>query len=117
MAADQSPFKKDKQSHWRYFFGRPAAFYVGPQKMAEAMQFQVIYIAMTRVRRGHYRARFELLAEPTHDRGGSLILDRYIDAVERSIRAQPETWLWSNRKWKHRPPPASSDEAAAEEGI
>src|SRR5690606_35358114 len=114
-AADQSPFKKDKQRHWHDFLGEPAAFYLGPQKLDEAMQFPVIYIAMTKLRRGYYRATFELLAEPPHAKGGSAIIDAYIEAVERSIRAQPETWLWSNRKWKHQAPTAASIED--EEGI
>ncbi len=102
MLADQAPFKRDKR-YWHDFFGRPASFYFGPQKIAEATQYPVIYAAMTKPRRGHYRARFEILAQPPHEKGGSAILDRYIAAVERAIRAQPEIWLWSNRKWKHKP--------------
>lgn len=103
MLADQAPFKRDKR-YWRSFFGRPGSFYLGPQKIAEATQYPVVFVAMTKLRRGHYSARFEVLAEPPHAKGGFAILDRYVDAVERAVRAQPETWMWSNRKWKHRPP-------------
>lgn len=101
MLADQAPFKRDKR-YWHDFFGRPASFYFGPQKIAEATQYPVIYAAMTKPRRGHYRARFEILAQPPYAKGGSAIIDSYIGAVERAIRAQPETWLWTNRKWKHK---------------
>jgi KDO2-lipid IV(A) lauroyltransferase len=104
MVADQAPFKKDKQRYWRDFLGRPAAFYLGPQKLAEAFQMPVFYVSMRCIGRGHYRARLELLGAPPHPRGGSEILDSYIEAVERSVSAQPHTWLWSNRKWKHKPP-------------
>jgi len=103
MLADQAPFKRDKR-YWRTFFGRPGSFYLGPQKIAEATQYPVVFVAMTKLRRGYYSARFEVLAEPPHSKGDFAILDRYIDAVENAIRAQPETWMWSNRKWKHRPP-------------
>lgn len=103
MLADQAPFKRDKR-YWHEFLGRPGSFYLGPQKIAEASQYPVIYVAMVKTRRGHYNARFEVLAQPPHAKGGHDILDRYIAAVERAIRAQPETWLWSNRKWKHKPP-------------
>jgi KDO2-lipid IV(A) lauroyltransferase len=102
MLADQAPFKRDKR-YWHDFFGRPASFYFGPQKIAEATQYPVIYAAMTKPRRGHYRARFEILALPPHAKGGHAILDSYIVAVERAIRAQPEIWMWTNRKWKHKP--------------
>jgi KDO2-lipid IV(A) lauroyltransferase len=103
MLADQAPFKRDKR-YWHTFFSRPASFYLGPQKIAEATQYPIVFVSMTKLRRGHYSARFEVLAEPPHSKGDFAILDRYIDAVEHAIRAQPETWMWSNRKWKHRPP-------------
>lgn len=103
MVADQAPFKKDKR-YWRDFLGSPASFYFGPQKIAELTQHPVFYVRMLRERRGHYRVHFELLAEPPHPKDDHAILDRYIDAVAAAVRAQPETWLWSNRKWKHLPP-------------
>lgn len=103
MLADQAPFKRDKR-YWHNFFGRPASFYLGPQRVAEVTQAPVIFASMTKLRRGHYSAHFEILAEPPHAKRGLEILDRYIDAIERTIRAQPETWMWSNRKWKHQPP-------------
>lgn len=103
MLADQAPFKRDKR-YWHPFLGRPGSFYMGPQKIAEASQYPVIYVAMVKTRRGHYDAHFEVLAQPPHAKGGHDVLDRYIGAVERSIRAQPQTWLWSNRKWKHKMP-------------
>ncbi|HSB94879.1 MAG TPA: lysophospholipid acyltransferase family protein [Spongiibacteraceae bacterium] len=105
MLADQAPFKRDKR-YWHDFFGRPASFYFGPQKIVEATQYPTVYVAMTKLRRGHYRAHFEVLAQPPIAKGGFAVLDSYIAALERSIRAQPETWFWSNRKWKHVPPTA-----------
>ena len=107
MLADQAPFKRDKR-YWHTFFGRPGSFYLGPQTIAEATQYPVVFVAMTKQRRGHYSARFEILAEPPIEKGDFSMLDRYIAAVERAIRAQPETWLWSNRKWKQRPPEDST---------
>jgi len=103
MLADQAPFKKDRMS-WHWFLNRPAAFYLGPQTIAEATQYPVIFVHTTRRRLGHYDAHFEVLARPPIARDGSEVLDAYVDAVERAIRRQPETWLWSNRKWKHDPP-------------
>ncbi len=103
MLADQAPFKRDKR-YWRMFLNRPGSFYLGPQKIAEATQYPVIFVTMTKHNRGHYSARFDLLAEAPIEKGGFAVLDSYIDAVERAVRAQPETWMWSNRKWKHSPP-------------
>ncbi len=110
MLADQAPFKRDKR-YWHDFFGRPASFYLGPQKIAEATQYPVIYVSMTKLRRGYYSAHFEVLAQPPIEKGGFAVLDCYIAALESSIRKQPETWLWSNRKWKHIPPDNVTDAA------
>lgn len=102
LVADQAPFKKDKR-YWHDFFGRPASFYLGPQKIAEATQYPVVFVRMRCVSRGHYEAEFNILALPPHPRGSDEILHRYVTAAEQAIRAQPATWLWSNRKWKHKP--------------
>lgn len=107
LVADQAPFKKDKHS-WHLFLNRPAAFYLGPQKIAEATQYPVVFVRVTRLRRGYYEAHFEILAEPPIERGGTAVLEAYVAAAERAITAQPETWLWSNRKWKHVPPDMTS---------
>jgi Kdo2-lipid IVA lauroyltransferase/acyltransferase len=112
MLADQAPFKRDKR-YWHDFLGRPGSFYLGPQTIAELSQYPVLFVRMIKTRRGHYRAHFEVLALPPHAKGGHAILDRYIETLERAIRAQPETWLWSNRKWKHKPPEEIDQAAAA----
>lgn len=109
MLADQAPFKRDKR-YWHDFFGRPGSFYLGPQKIAEATQYPVVYVAMTKTARGRYRAHFEVIAQPPTAKGGFAVLDSYIAALERSIRQQPETWFWSNRKWKHQPPADAADD-------
>jgi KDO2-lipid IV(A) lauroyltransferase len=114
MLADQAPFKRDSR-YWHAFFNRPASFYLGPQKLAEAAQCPVVFVAMKKTARGEYSVRFEVLAEPPYGRDGFDILDRYIAACETAIRAQPETWLWSNRKWKHQPTPEELNASAAAE--
>jgi KDO2-lipid IV(A) lauroyltransferase len=103
MVADQAPFKKDKR-YWSTFFGQPASFYLGPQKIAEATQSPVLFIQMQREGRGHYRVRITELGQPPYPKGSFDLLQRYVEAIEAAVRAEPATWLWSNRKWKHRQP-------------
>lgn len=99
LVADQSPISREKR-FWHPFFGRPAPFYHGPQTIAEASGNPVIFVHPRRLRRGYYRLRFEVLAEPPYSGGGTEVLTRFIDACERSIREQPESWWLSNKKWK-----------------
>jgi KDO2-lipid IV(A) lauroyltransferase len=32
------------------------------------------------------------------------IIEAYARVAEESIREEPESFLWSNRRWKHQPP-------------
>ena len=114
MLADQSPFKRDNR-YWRKFFNRSASFYLGPQRIAEVGKFPVVYTVIRKVERGSYEVIFEVIGQPPYPRKSHVILDRYIDSLEAAIRAQPETWLWSNRKWKHAPTHATdgAENAAA----
>lgn len=99
LAADQSPISREKR-FWHPFFSQQAPFYYGPQAIAEATQAVVVFVHPRRLSRGRYSIRWEILAEPPHSAGGTEILERFIQACERSIREQPTTWWMSNKKWK-----------------
>lgn len=108
MVADQAPFKKDKR-FWTTFFGQPASFYLGPQKIAELTQCPAIFVGMRRDGRGHYRVRFTELGAPPYPKGEFDLLERYVAAIEDAVRSDPPSWLWSNRKWKHRQPAPAAE--------
>ncbi|HMA12044.1 MAG TPA: lysophospholipid acyltransferase family protein [Steroidobacteraceae bacterium] len=103
MLADQSPRTSEHQ-RWLQFLGRETAFYAGPEQMARATRYDAIYVAMRRVRRGHYVAECLPLAE-----GGSVLApgeftERYAQLVERDVLAAPAEWTWGHRRWKHARP-------------
>ena len=35
------------------------------------------------------------------------ITERYVRRLEAMIREQPELWMWSHRRWKHKRPNVS----------
>ena len=113
MMADQPPIRKEKK-YWSNFFNRPAPFYLGTQKIAELTQYPVIYLTIHRTKRGYYDATFEVMAEPPFEKNSYDVVEGYVRAAERAIRAQPETWLWSNRKWKRAPEGDENDIFAAD---
>lgn len=104
LVADQTPMRQEDK-HWTTFLDRDTAFYTGADKIARILRAPVFYVGMRRVRRGHYVARFEKLAEPPYDRhDGGEIIERYARALERQIRSSPADWLWVHRKWKYSKP-------------
>ena len=48
--------------------------------------------------------RFEpLVADPKNTSEG-LITELHTKRLEQDIHTRPEIWLWTHRRWKHRPP-------------
>lgn len=108
MVADQSPTRRER-SYWQDFFNRPAAFYVGAETLARLGKQPVLFAQMKRTRRGYYEVRFDVLVESPEQTDEGDVTRAYINAAERAILAQPESWLWSNRRWKRKPSPASEN--------
>lgn len=105
MVADQSPIGgKGSNRHWQVFMNRPAPFFNAAEKMVRKEALPVYYVGIKRNRRGHYTIWYEELGFPPYDQlpDGELT-SRYIQALERNIRLQPELYLWSHKRWKHRP--------------
>ena len=111
MVADQTPLRKSDK-HWTRFLNQDTAFFVGADKITQFLEAPVVYVAMTRERRGHYRVKLHVLAEPPYDPDADLpIMERYARKLEEEIRAHPADWLWIHNKWKY-PRPADADALA-----
>jgi len=99
LVADQSPGNLNN-AYWMNFFGRPTAFVSGPEKGARMGNLPVLFTSIVKPKRGHYHAFLEIACEdPSALKEGELTL-RYARYMEKVIRANPEMWLWSHRRWK-----------------
>lgn len=103
MVSDQHPPRKAPR-YWATFLNRDTAFYTGWAKLAQATRYPVFYAHRERTSRGRYRVTLELLSEPPHSGNVDSIVENYVRALEKSIRQQPETWLWSHRRWRDEKP-------------
>ncbi|MEM9253975.1 MAG: lysophospholipid acyltransferase family protein [Pseudomonadota bacterium] len=99
MIADQAPVPNERQ-HCVDFFDRPTAFHAGPVALARALQTPLVFAQCQRQTKGVYRVHFHMLAKRPHLCAERELVARYAKLAEASIRAQPETWLWTNRRWK-----------------
>jgi Kdo2-lipid IVA lauroyltransferase/acyltransferase len=99
MVADQVPASSDFK-HWTRFLHQPTAFYMGPEKIAQAARFAVLFAGMRRIAPGQYEVVCELLAAPGERATPGEITERYARAVEQQVLAAPADWLWSHRRWK-----------------
>lgn len=108
LVCDQSPGNL-QNAYWMDFFGKPTAFVSGPEKGARAGNLPVLFSYVVKPKRGHYHAFFEIATEdPCALKEGELTL-RYARFMEKVIRAHPEMWLWSHRRWKRSWDPVYKD--------
>jgi len=103
LVADQSPIERER-SHWTRFMHRDAAFYEGAETLARLTAYPVLFAQCRRLARGYYEVRFREVARPPYASEGHEIVERYVRLAEEAIRSEPESWLWSNRRWKRLPP-------------
>lgn len=100
LVADQSPALHEAKV-WVNFMGVESPFFVGPQKIAHATGYPVVFAGMRRLRRGYYEIVFLPLAEPPYSSDGWEVIEKYAECMEKFIRENPADWLWSHRRWKH----------------
>ena len=111
MVADQAPIRSER-SHWTEFMGREAAFYLGTEIIAKMTRFPVLFAQCHQQGTGYYRIEFHEVAKPPYDKESHEITEAYVRQIERAIRAEPHSWLWSNRRWKR---DRAAEQARAEE--
>ena len=109
MVADQVPTSSPGRV-WLRFFGRDTAFFPGPAEIARAGAYSVYFLALRRLRRGYYETRFEPLAVAGENLDVPTLTARYAARVEALVRANPEDWAWTHRRWKLEPPGAATAE-------
>lgn len=100
---DQTPANAER-AYWLYFFNQPTACLWGLEKYAKQYNYPVLYFETVRRARGFYEITMQLLvADPVSLPEGE-ITALYMRKVEQTIRKYPSAWLWTHRRWKHKPP-------------
>jgi Kdo2-lipid IVA lauroyltransferase/acyltransferase len=98
--ADQTP--QPQNAYWTTFLNQDTPVFTGTEKIAKKLNYPVVYAQVKKVKRGHYEIFAEMLvAEPKQTAEGE-ISERYTRRLEKDVIEQPETWLWSHRRWKHK---------------
>ncbi len=103
LISDQSP-KYRPNLHWHKFLHHWTAFYNGAEVMALKYNLPVYYYSLSRVKSGHYQGEFIQIYDGEEEVEPNVIMERYVRLLEKDIIKAPHMWLWSHRRWKHRPP-------------
>jgi len=102
MVADQSPSNVNK-AIWTNFLNQPTACLHGPEKYAKTLNMPIVYVNITRQKRGFYSITFTTITENPLTLNNGEITQTYMQILENDIIKNPTQWLWSHRRWKHKP--------------
>lgn len=100
--ADQTPSAQN--AHWLTFLNQDTPVFMGAEKIAKKFKYPVVYCHITKPRRGYYECRLELICEDAGTTQDFYVTNMFHKKLEEDIIKQPEIWLWSHRRWKHKRP-------------
>ena len=97
--ADQVPHWNNIH-HWCWFLNHDTPVMTGTERIAIKNRQAIFFLEMSRPKRGYYVAEFKLVTRTPEHLKEFEATDIYHQMLERSIRRQPELWLWSHNRWK-----------------
>ncbi len=101
LLADQSP-AINSQHYWIKFFNQETPVFQGPEILARKLKTPVVFMSIRKEKRGFYKAYLNLVTEnPTSLKAGEITF-KHTKMLENDIIQEPEYWLWSHRRWKHK---------------
>ncbi len=101
MVSDQSPPWK-KASYWSAFMGVKVPIHTGVEQLARKLNLAVVFLKVTKVKRGYYEAEFIPIAIDGKETASNEITDQFLRLVENQIEEEPAYYFWTHRRWKHR---------------
>tara|TARA_Y100000385_G_scaffold37213_1_gene34704 strand:+ start:222 stop:989 length:768 start_codon:yes stop_codon:yes gene_type:complete len=101
LLADQSPVKNES-NYWTTFLNQESSVYLGPEKIATKMNYPVLFCKIQKIRRGRYEFYLEELCTNPEKTTKGEITSLYLRKSEQKINKNPEFWLWTHRRWKHK---------------
>lgn len=101
--SDQTPIRSHIQ-YWTKFLNQDTPMYLGPEKLAKAFNQAVVFLKIIPVKRGYYEIEIVKLFENVENIKEYEITEAHVRELEQLVQQQPEYWLWTHRRWKHKKP-------------
>ena len=99
MLTDQSPHKS-KVDFYCTFLNQDTPVYLGPEKLVNTANLELLFVEVHRVNRGFYEMKIVTLKDKSIKEKESKTL-LHVNHLEKIINDQPENWLWSHKRWKN----------------
>ena len=89
LISDQSP-QLQKNQYWAPFLNVNVPIFSGAEMISKKLDFAVINMNTTKLKRGYYESEFELITDNAKATSENEITNRYLKITEEHIRKQPE---------------------------
>ena len=101
LLSDQSP-RPSKTYYWRTFFNIKVPIHTGAEMLSKRFDMVVVNYVTRKIKRGYYETEFQLITDTPNKYEDYQITDLYTTLTEKNILEQPEFYLWSHKRFKHR---------------
>jgi KDO2-lipid IV(A) lauroyltransferase len=98
--SDQTPSREN--AHWITFLNQDTPVFMGAEKLAKKFNYPVIYCHIIKPKRGYYEIKIDIITMEPQNTPDFYITETFNKLLEADIINQPEIWLWSHRRWKHK---------------
>jgi len=98
---DQSP-GNPKKAFWMNFLNQDTPCSFGPEKFAVKYNSPVVYVHIEKIKRGYYQVTYETLFDNPSEIIYGDIITKINQELEKDIRKNPNIWLWTHKRWKHK---------------
>jgi Kdo2-lipid IVA lauroyltransferase/acyltransferase len=99
--ADQRPPRNNK--FWTTFLHQPTSFFNGVEKLSHKLDLAILYMHVTRVKRGFYEVTLKKLFDTVTGLPENAVTLAFVRELEEEINQEPQYWLWSHKRWKYKP--------------
>jgi Kdo2-lipid IVA lauroyltransferase/acyltransferase len=85
------------------FLNQNTLIYKGAEILSQKFNTPLFWGCVKRVKRGYYYIDLQHITDdPGSFKVGGALTALHASYLERDINEQPESWLWSHRRWKHK---------------
>lgn len=98
---DQTP-RGTELHHWVRFLNQDTPVVLGAEKIAQKLDTVVLFLHSRKIKRGSYEVKFTLVTDHAGACPKFEITNKCMMLLEQQIKANPESWLWSHKRWKHK---------------
>lgn len=97
--SDQVP-SYESVHYWADFLHHDTPVFTGSERISKIADATVVYLDISRPKRGYYVCRFVKIADSLNDHPIFYATEQYFRLLEQTILRAPQYWLWSHNRWK-----------------